>query len=890
MIKAYKRLIAILTAAVMTLCAGVINISAAEGAEADAESVAETEAVISSEDSLTPKVRKMMTVLKTFDIIPDYYDYNFPQNYEVSRSDFAASVARMMGKTTYSGSEIYFYDVPKNYWAYNEISNLTQMGILNGSGDRTFDPGAPITRGAAYKILLCAMGYGEYAQYFGGYPDGYIIAANRIKLSDGASGNEKVTMADMLQILYNALTVNIAQPSSVKGDTLTYEVVEGETLISQSRDIYYGEGDVNGANTVTLSGGDLNIGETLIGSDIYKCNGFDMMEYLGEKIEFFYENDDSAEEKKLLWIGRKSSQNVKYISVDGDANLDTDSFVYTYYDANEKRHTINLDRSTLLIYNGGIVESGFDRILNNKRYELKLITNNNKHTMVVREYENYVVGNINSMDCVIYDKNVPGDSLNLREEDYDTFSIKLMGDNEISFDDIMQGAVLTVYLSKDKKHIEVYACYNFAEGTFENIYEDKNRTIAAINGTEYRIDKKVPINDYSVGDNVTVYTDVYGDIAYITVKAGSLRGAFLLKSKLDDREENLYIKLLGEDSKVTTLKCVEKPVIDGTKYKNLKDAHSALLAGESKLAAQFALIDVNEDGEIREIDTAFFDTQNETSNSLQIDVPFMYGSEVTYTQRLIRANSNATRIGEKIVFSTDTKVFIVPYVSDYDNVSDDELWVTVGSKLANDTGTYAQSYKTADDIGITKYLLLKGYDPSRVNVELPILANKIVSGIDDDGNNVEVLVGYQGASPVRIRADGEESNLFSKAGVQQGDVVRLTKDYYGHVKDCSVAYDYRTGAHKAISVLNDNMGMFVGYANNVVDNVVKIGYASGAECDFAINALTRPVLVYDTSNPNNPISVASIGDIVTYRNDPVNCSTVLIVTSRMQPQMFIVYK
>ena len=884
MIKA--RLIAIFMAANLLCSFGIMGVSAADNTVA-----AISERGASSEENIPPEIRKMMTVLKTFKIIPDYYDYNLPLSYEVPRSDFAASVARMMGKTSYSGTEVYFYDVPKNYWAFNEISILTEMGILNGTENKIFAPGEPITKSAAYKILLCAMGYRGYAEGFGGYPAGYTTAANRIKLSDGATGGEKVTMSDMLHILFNALTVNIMEPGYLYGDSVTYEVSDDETLISSYRDIYYGKGYVNGANSVIIGGGTLKKGKVLIDSETYNSEGFNMIEYLGERIEFFYEDKGSSDEKKLLWVGRKdSSQDIKYVSVDFDAHLDSDTFTYTYFDEKEKKHKINLDRSVLLVYNGGIVDSGYETILNDRRYELKLVSDGGKYTvMVVREYENYIADTINSTDRIVYDKNKPQDFINLDESDYDTFSIKLMGNEEMSFEDIKKGAVLTVYKSKDEKHMEVYVSYNSANGIIEQI-DNENNTKVTINGVEYRVDDKVSADNYDIGDNVTAYLNVYGEIVFIKAAADNFQGAFLLKTTLEDHEKNMYIKLLGEDSKVSFVKCAEKLVIDGTRYKDAKEANTALLAGGNKLTAQFALIKKDASGEIKEIDTTTYNQGKETSNSLQIEVPFLYDSETTYTQRLIRATAGAARIGEKIVFDENTKIFVAPFETDYDDASDDDFFVTVGSKLANDTGAYAESYKTAENIGVTKYVLLKAYDPSRVNAEMPILAEKITHSADDDGNTVEVLEGYQGVSHVSIKADESVSKLFSENGVLPGDVVTVKKDSYGKVKSCTVVYDYRTGEHRAITALNDITGMFVGYAHSVVDNVVRIGFTSGAEYDFAINAMAKPVVVYDTSQTKNPVSQATTSDIVTYQNDKENCSTVFIGTNRMQPQMFIIYK
>lgn len=885
----FKRIFTILIATAISF-GSVINVGAADDTEAvvgeaEAQEEVVTEAETSSEESISPKIQKMMTVLKAFNIIPDYYDYNVPLTYDVSRSDFAAAVARMMNKTEYYGSEVYFYDVPKNYWAFNEISNLTEMGILSGAGDKTFNPGEPITKGAAYKILLCAMGYREYAENAGGYPKGYISVASNIKLSSGVSGSENVTMSDMLCILYNALTINIMELGDLSGNSIIYKVSDDETLISSYRNIYYDEGNVNGANSVTINGESLNKGYTLIDDEKYKCEGFNMMEYLGEKIEFFYEDDDLSDEKRILWVGHKmSSQDIKYISVDGDAKLDTDTFVYTYCDENDRRHKINLDRGALLIYNGEVIESGYDKILNDNKYELKLISNNDKYTMVVRSYKNYVVGNISSADCLIYDKNVPKDFVNLNRDDYNTFSIKLMGNDDMDFEDIKKDSVLTVYQSKG--NIEVYVSNNTVNGKVERYYTEKGNYVT-INGTDYRLDSRISNNSYAAGDNVTAHLSVYGEVVYIEVNAGVFQGSFLLEAIYREQKDILYVKQLGEDSKVSKLKCAEKVVIDGTKYKNPKDAYEALLAGEAELTAQFARIKKNEEGEIIEIDTV---EGKETANSLQIDVPFWYGTETTYTQRLIRANANAARIGEKIVFDAATKVFVVPYVTDYKDVSEDDLWVTVGSKLANDTGTYAQSYRTTEKAGIAQYILLKGYEPSKVNAELPILAQKIIQGMDDDGNVIEILKGYQGGSSVSIKAHEDEGNLFSKNGVAPGDVVTIKKDAYGNVKECTVKYDFSKGELDAQSKLNDALGVFAGYAHDVVDNVVKIGYASGADFDFAINAMSKPVLLYDTSQTKNPISVATTGDIVTYENSHTRCSKVVIVTNKMQPQMFVIYK
>ena len=223
-----------------SMCSGF----AVGNAETQSETVTNT-VTVSSE------IQEMMSVLRLFEIIPEYYDYNVPVASEVTRADFTAAVARLIGKNTYSGANVYFYDVPRTHWAYNEISNMAELGFINGSGNKVFNPDAAITKGEAYKILLSVMGYGAYAEFNGGFPAGYIDVASRVEITKGVSNGNKLLMSDMFYLLYNAMKANVMEPS-VSGSGVVYEEKEGESLLSVYRDLYYGEGVVLGANSDTV--------------------------------------------------------------------------------------------------------------------------------------------------------------------------------------------------------------------------------------------------------------------------------------------------------------------------------------------------------------------------------------------------------------------------------------------------------------------------------------------------------------------------------------------------------------------------------------------------------------------------------------------------------------
>ncbi len=883
MIKLSKRFICCLLAFI--LCCSFVAVNA-ENEDVITFSGAET---TSEGVSISSEIKEMMSALKLFEIIPEYYDYNVPIASEVTRADFAAAVARLMDKKVYGGSNVYFYDVPKTHWAYNEISNLAELGVISGSGSKMFYPDTTITKNEAYKIILSAMGYDLYAEYSGGFPTGYIKVANKVDITKGLSNNEKLIMSDMFSLIYNAMKTNVMEPVIYNDGDIVYNEAEGVSILSLHRNVYYKKGVVKGANCITVDNGTLNKGEVLIGDVTYKSGDTNMFDYIGQSVEFFYHQGKADHDKTILWATRDNTDEVFTINVDYSASFDKKTFEYTYYDKNNRKKTINLDRGITLIYNGGVVESGYDEVFNKNKYELKLVKSKDKYTVaVVKEYENYVVGSINALDFKIYDKLVQKNIV-LKEEMYDTFAIKMSGLTDMKFEDIKQDSVLSVYESKDKKHIEVIVTNNMIVGTVKQVKTDKNYYNISINDTTYRLDKSTENVSVSIGDDVNAYLDVRGEIAYIEVADRKFEGAFLIDVSIKEGLDNvLSIKYLAEDGKITVSEFAERVTIDGRKYKDAKAVKDALIAGEREFIPQFALIMKNSADEIREVDT--IENPDKINNSLAVDVPFINEGETEMKQRQIRVGGATARIGEKIVFDVDTVVFSIPIADNYKTVNDEEFAVLPATGLINDSGIYAQSYKTSEEGGISKYILAKGYNSKSTTFEYPIIVEDIGMGIDEEGNSVEVLNGYQGNVFVSISASANNSDLFSKSGAKPGALVKLGKNNNGSLSECTVLYDYRKGDENVNSALNDVCGVFSGYVNNVVDDVLKIGYKSGNAFDYAIRVGATPVVIYDTKTTRTPVYAGTIGDAVTYKNDPDECSKIVIITSRMQAKMFLIYK
>lgn len=71
-------------------------------------------------------------------------------------------IAGLLPAVSLGASAQDFSDVSSGHWAYSYINELTQKGIINGMGDGSFAPDAPLTRAQYMKLLTSVLGVGDY--------------------------------------------------------------------------------------------------------------------------------------------------------------------------------------------------------------------------------------------------------------------------------------------------------------------------------------------------------------------------------------------------------------------------------------------------------------------------------------------------------------------------------------------------------------------------------------------------------------------------------------------------------------------------------------------------------------------------------------------------------
>ena len=178
----------------------------------------------------------------------------------ITRAEIAVIVARIKGQTgAVAQTNTVFTDVPATHWASGYIAQATNQGIVNGYGDGTFGPDDKVLYQDVVKMLMETLGYKPYAAENGGYPTGYLLAAQQQNVLKGVIGgvdSQEATRGQVAQLTYNAIDTPLMDRYVYGTGQGQYVVWDGEawsprkTLMNQYLGIQKLRGIVS-ANNVT---------------------------------------------------------------------------------------------------------------------------------------------------------------------------------------------------------------------------------------------------------------------------------------------------------------------------------------------------------------------------------------------------------------------------------------------------------------------------------------------------------------------------------------------------------------------------------------------------------------------------------------------------------------
>lgn len=124
---------------------------------------------------------------------------------------------------------IKFEDLSAVEWAYKDISELFDKGIINGVSEHLFRPDNQVKREEFVKMIVCAMGLESEEAESAGFSDvapgawfePYVNIAKKFGISNGSGDNcfgvgVGISRQDMAAMIYNAMKLNGYEPAGLE--------------------------------------------------------------------------------------------------------------------------------------------------------------------------------------------------------------------------------------------------------------------------------------------------------------------------------------------------------------------------------------------------------------------------------------------------------------------------------------------------------------------------------------------------------------------------------------------------------------------------------------------------------------------------------------------------
>ena len=560
--------------------------------------------------------------LNKLGIVTGYEDGTYKPEAGVTRAEMAALIARIQGygEAAAAQTATSFVDVPSSHWASGYVASAASTGIINGYGDGNFGPDDSVLFEQAVKMVMAALGYTPYAEYNGGYPGGYLAAAQRYNVTANVSNATMGTEANrgtIAQLLANAIDTPLMQQVGwTTNGEVDYVICDGKngndykTLMSEYLNVVKIRGvvtenaytninddkaiDLEDDATVVIDVVDAydttnkdfptnNNGELTDAPDYYLVGESDAADYIGKSVIAYVQEVD--DEWVIVSIVEDTTRN-DILTIDltqfNQINEDTDKFEYYKTTTAKTATAVALDDEVAVVYNnvgGYALEDVFGEIVAEDGATLyggaiTLIDNDDEkgydvifvevaETAVVKDAEEgYVAFQVGTAINDIVE-------LEVDEDDTDKVVVVVKDGEEIALADLVEWDVLSIIAaSDDAAYILAEVASNQVVGT---VTSESNSTTSAtgkaykIEGAKYDVaEAAYNRDDIKVGEGGTFYIDKYGKIAAFNEDSALASGT---------ADNYAYVTAVAFDEDILTGKdtaIIQMVTADGVVALNLK--------------------------------------------------------------------------------------------------------------------------------------------------------------------------------------------------------------------------------------------------------------------------------------------------------------------------------
>ena len=555
--------------------------------------------------------------------------YDFEDDEEISRADFAGLAVRTMNKLEEASGVVgdKFGDVSMEDDHAAEIYYLDSLDVMIGDDSGNFNPYEPLLMKDAVKAVVTMLNYGAQAKSSGGYPLGYMNVASEIGLTKGMNKNRDavLTAKEAVILLANALNTEMLQ-QVFEGGKISFKTIEGETLLYKAFDCIKGEGRVSANDKTTLEIPKRSSEGTVVIDDFTFDRGTtDIDEKLGYYVEYYaFEPEGTGDWVIAAYeILENKNEILELAAVDITEETTENEIVYEY---GSRVKSAKIAPAADVIYNGFAIQGAEKWQLMPDSGNVTLFDTDSDNTydiVIIESYINYVLDKAVQGDYIIDKYSQP--AIDLDEDNWEEISARLSG-KEIDLSELKEWDVLSVKVDAEKldangyreidfdkaQYIEISVSRKEISGRADSV--DRAEGIITIGFDEYRISQNLlkaeldAQNGFKLpdgGEALSVVLDINGNAAAIKTSGFTqMQYGFLVKTIVDTEDEPVavYLKIYTGEQGIVTFKCKEKFRFNG------ENGLNTVWADELINKPQLVSFRTNTEGLICDIDTGVLNT------------------------------------------------------------------------------------------------------------------------------------------------------------------------------------------------------------------------------------------------------------------------------------------
>lgn len=668
--------------------------------------------------------------------------------------------------------DVVFSDVTPStkYEVYIETAYRT--GYISGSYDGLFHPEDEITLAQSLKILCNILGYQQFAEAKGGFPGGYMVAAQRAGILEGISANDNsgLDMETAMLLLRNCALSDIMQIVSV-GENVEMESVSGRTLLTERYEVEYAEGVIsaNGYTDLFAQKSELDVNQVMIGDMVFDEGKSGAQDYLGYNVILYYDNSGSSVVKDALFV-EISDDNVvlsapggEYIVADGDS-------IRCYTDDDSSKR-ISLSDNATYIRNGKMAVMSPEDLSDVEKGDITFVSNDGDSrydVVLVTDYDTLIVAGVSAASEVVVSKD--GSALYL-EKDSDEYTFEIVKDNkDINVSDIAADDVLLVSegTGSGLYHKKVIVSSKNMNASIDSIGENE----AEIAGIVYRLDSSVH-SKVEPGVSYRILFDALDNISYIYYENDVVYG-YLYKLKKEGFA-NPECRIFTENNRWVDLEFNDKVKYNGI-HTDSEKLYSELTEGGYNMMIRYL---VNDERKLIQLETAQEILIGSKDEKLAAENDIF---RISSSGSKVYRNGTKSFNGDFFV-DNNAKVFVIP-----SDLNKEKFKIIKPTEFLADT-SYSVTAYDVDKYLNCKMLVLNTEFKRNVNSTDKFLVVKNVGQIlDYEKNPAPAIRGYWNGMELTFAVKTDDGSVDKEVlnNLREGDVLLFTFDDKSNINSVQV--------------------------------------------------------------------------------------------------------